>query len=94
MSKHEPGPTAGEVKDAFVVALEERMRAVAREVFAEQVRLAQSAAVSPVDGQEVHEFREALERIRAKEFPDSGRRCCISRANCALGAAPFFHGDD
>ena len=28
-------------------------------------------------------------------IPNSGRRCCISRANGSLGAAPFlFYGDD
>lgn len=57
-----------EVKDAFVMALEERMRAVAREVFAEQIKQGQTAVRLPAGGHEADELREALKRIRVKEF--------------------------
>jgi len=66
--KNEPGAKLDEVKDIFVLAFEERMRAIAREVFAEQVRQEQRAAVSLVGDPEAHGLREALKKIRAKDF--------------------------
>ena len=57
-----------QVKDAFITALEERMRAVAREVFAEQAVQGQSAAHSASDDHSAQEVVKTLRIIRAKEF--------------------------
>lgn len=56
-----------QVKDAFITALEERMRAVAREVFAEQA-VQGSVAHLPPDDHTVQEIGKTLRMIRAKEF--------------------------
>ena len=57
-----------QVKDAFITALEERMRAVAREVFAEQTVQGQSVTHSTFDDHAAHEIGKTLRMIRAKEF--------------------------
>jgi hypothetical protein len=57
-----------QVKDAFFTALEERMRAVAREVFAEQAVQGQSVAHSASDEHAAQEIGKTLRMIRAKEF--------------------------
>jgi hypothetical protein len=57
-----------QVKDAFFTALEERMRAVAREVFAEQAVQGQSVARSASDDHAAQEIGKTLRMIRAKEF--------------------------
>lgn len=57
-----------QVKDAFFTALEERMRAVAREVFAEQAVQGQSVARSVSDDYAAQEIGRTLRMIRAKEF--------------------------
>jgi hypothetical protein len=57
-----------QVKDAFITALEERIRAVAREVFAEQTVQGQSVAHLPSDDHTAQEIGKTLRMIRAKEF--------------------------
>jgi hypothetical protein len=57
-----------QVKDAFFTALEERMRAVAREVFAEQAVQGHSVAHAASDDHAAHEIGKTLRMIRAKEF--------------------------
>jgi hypothetical protein len=62
------GAETNQVKDAFLTALEERMRAVAREVFAEQAVRGQSVAHSASDDHAAQEIGKTLRMIRAKEF--------------------------
>jgi hypothetical protein len=57
-----------QVKDAFITALEERMRAVAREVFADQAMQGQGAAHLTSDDHTALEIGKTLRAIRAKEF--------------------------
>jgi hypothetical protein len=57
-----------QVKDAFITALEERMRAVAKEVFAEQAMQGQGAAHLTSDDHTALEIGKTLRAIRAKEF--------------------------
>ena len=62
------GAETNRVKDAFITALEERMRAVAREVFAEQAAQGQGAANLSSDDHRAQEIGKTLRAIRAKEF--------------------------
>ncbi len=62
-----------EATDSFVTALEERVRRIAAEVVAEQLRRGPEAAGSPhVVDDDVKKLRDALRLIMSKEFISVG----------------------